>query len=81
MVTYNKPMIHLLHIINENYKAISSAFASVCFFVLGNLCNVFYRGIDLDAMRFYSYVFSILSAIIAITYTMYKFCKDLKKKQ
>ena len=74
-------MIHLLHIINENYKGISSAIASVCLFVFGNVCNVFYYGIDLDAMRFISYSLSILSGLLAICYTIYKFYKDLKNKK
>jgi len=81
MVTYNKPMVHLLYIINDNYKAIYTAIASIGFFVFGNICNVFYNGIDLEALRFFSYSISILSGIVAISYTIYKFYKDLKKKQ
>jgi len=81
MVLDNKSMVIFITIIHENSKAIVSAIASVGFFVFGNICNVFYNGIDIEALRFFSYSISILSGILAISYTIYKFYKDLKKKQ
>ncbi len=80
MVIEKNKMIHFLEILHDNPKPLFGAIASSVFFVFGSICKVFFIGVNVDDLRAVSYAVSIVSGVLAISYTLYKFCKDLKNK-